>query len=85
MKQLLLIFALVLFITQVDSQSSKKYALVIHGGAGVMDKDKMSAAVQWEYTDVLNQALHVGDSVLRSGGTCLDAVERTIMILEDSP
>lgn len=85
MKKLLLLFALILFISHAEAQSVKKYALVIHGGAGLMDKDKMPPNVQKEYTDVLNQALLTGDSVLRNGGTCLDAVERTIMILEDSP
>ncbi|HEX3009747.1 MAG TPA: isoaspartyl peptidase/L-asparaginase, partial [Bacteroidales bacterium] len=55
------------------------------GGAGVIEKDKMPPDVQKAYIDVLDRALSVGDSVLRSGGTSLDAVERTIMVLEDSP
>ncbi len=83
MKKLLLLTWL--FLITFFSHAQPKYALVIHGGAGVMDRAKMSPAVQKEYTDVLNSALKVGDSVLRSGGTCLDAIEKTIMILENSP
>jgi beta-aspartyl-peptidase (threonine type) len=71
--------------TSSFSQSSKLYALVIHGGAGDMDPEKMSAATQAEYFVVLNRALTVGDSVLNRGGTCMDAVEKTINVLEDSP
>lgn len=71
--------------TFLSAQKVKNYALVIHGGAGVMDKKNMNTEMQNEYTLVLNQVLHVGDSVLKNGGTCMDAVEKTIMIMEDSP
>lgn len=45
----------------------------------------MTPEMQNEYLMVLNQALHVGDSVLSHGGTYMDAVEKTIVIMEDSP
>ena len=67
------------------AQSSNPYALVIHGGAGVMSEKTMTPEIQNEYKYVLNQALMVGDSVLLHGGTCMDAVEKTIMVMEDSP
>jgi len=67
------------------AQPEKKYALVIHGGAGVMDRKEMTPEIQDEYLKVLNRVLHVGDSVLSHGGTCLDAVEKAIVIMEDSP
>lgn len=59
--------------------------MVIHGGAGVMDSTKMTSDVRNEYLTVLKKALMTGDSVLKSGGTCMDAVEKTIVILENSP
>jgi beta-aspartyl-peptidase (threonine type) len=83
-KQMFLLSVLLVAFVQLEAQQ-KKHVLVIHGGAGVIEKDKMPIAVQKAYTDVLDRALSVGDSVLRWGGTSLDAVERTIMILEDSP
>lgn len=59
--------------------------MVIHGGAGVMDEKNMTPEMQNEYISVLNYALQIGDSVLANGGTCMDAVEKTIVIMEDSP
>jgi len=85
MKNITTIFIILLSSTFLYAQQVRNYALVIHGGAGVMDKKNMTAEMQNEYTTVLNQVLHVGDSVLANGGTCLDAIEKTIMIMEDSP
>lgn len=61
------------------------YALVIHGGAGVMDKDKMSAERQQEYLKHLDRALATGDSILRTGGTATDAVVSVVSYLENCP
>jgi len=85
MKQVFIYLAVFLSTSVLWAQSAKKYAMVIHGGAGVMDEKNMTSEMQNEYLVVLNQALMVGDSVLSHGGTCLDAVEKTIVILEDSP
>jgi beta-aspartyl-peptidase (threonine type) len=85
MKNITAIIILLCTSTFLYAQPVKNYALVIHGGAGVMDKKSMTPEMQNEYTMVLNQVLHVGDSVLASGGTCMDAIEKTIMIMEDSP
>ena len=85
MKHLVMLIVILLNGWVNVAQPSKSYALVIHGGAGVMDQNAMPPEVQRQYLDVLNKALHTGDSVLASGGTCMDAVEKTIIILEDSP
>ena len=76
---------ILLMASFAEAQSLKKYAMAIHGGAGVMDPKEMTAEIQNEYLKVLNLALHIGDSILANGGTCMDAVEKTIVILEDSP
>ncbi len=85
MKALLSVLFLLIFVSTALAQTTRNYALVIHGGAGVMDGNKMSNEVQKEYLDVLNSALRMGDSVLKAGGTSLEAVEKTIIILENSP
>lgn len=85
MKNITAIIIILISSSFLYAQQVKNYALVIHGGAGVMDKKNMTSEMQNEYTTVLNQVLHVGDSVLANGGTCLDAIEKTIMIMEDSP
>jgi len=85
MKQIVLGLSILLFTLMLNAQPAKKYAMVIHGGAGVMDRSKMTLEMQNEYIMVLNEALRKGDSVLAKGGTCLDAIEKTIVILENSP
>jgi L-asparaginase / beta-aspartyl-peptidase len=61
------------------------YALAIHGGAGVMSRERMSAERQQEYTYHLDKALTIGDSILRTGGSATDAVVEVVSYLEDCP
>lgn len=61
------------------------HCIVIHGGAGVMDRGKMPESRQKEYLLHLENALRKGDSVLRNGGTSMDAVVTTVVYLEDCP
>ena len=85
MKYLIICFVLFLSTSIILAQPAVKYALVIHGGAGVMDQKSMTPEIQSEYLKVLNRVLSVGDSVLSHGGTSMDAVEKAIVIMEDSP
>lgn len=61
------------------------YALVIHGGAGTILREHLTPEKEAEYTAALNAALDIGEAILKGGGNSLDAVEQTIMFLEDSP
>lgn len=61
------------------------YAMAIHGGAGTILKENMTPEQEKAYKDMLNQALDIGENILKNGGTASDAVEQTIMIMEDSP
>lgn len=85
MKHIIFCLALCLSVFAGWTQSAGNYALVIHGGAGVMDQKSITPKIQAEYLKVLNRVLQVGDSVLSHGGTCMDAVEKAIVIMEDSP
>jgi len=85
MKNLFIFLIFNILTLTLCAQPAKKYALVIHGGAGVMDKKDMTPEIQAEYILILNKVLHIGDSVLANGGTCMDAIEKTIVIMEDSP
>ncbi|AVP96113.1 hypothetical protein C7S18_02395 [Ahniella affigens] len=60
-------------------------ALAIHGGAGTLLRAEMSAEQEQQYRAVLGQALDAGYAVLKSGGASLDAVQATILVMEDSP
>lgn len=60
-------------------------ALVIHGGAGVMDRKAMTAADQAAIRAGLDAALTAGNQVLSKGGKAVDAVNAAINVLEDNP
>ncbi|SHF78245.1 beta-aspartyl-peptidase (threonine type) [Fodinibius roseus] len=64
--------------------SQKDWALVIHGGAGVISQD-MADSVRQAYRADLGEALSVGEEILKGGGSSLDAVEQVITFLEDNP
>jgi L-asparaginase / beta-aspartyl-peptidase len=81
-KTLFIIFA-ILFGFSVFSQ--QKYAIVIHGGAGVMSKSRISEEKRAEYKAKLNEALELGEKLLIDGESATDVVVRVINILEDSP
>jgi len=64
---------------------AQEYALVIHGGAGVIMEDLMPENIQEEYKIKLDEALMLGDSLLKAGGKCTEVVARVINVMEDSP
>lgn len=64
---------------------SPAFGIVLHGGAGTILKENMTAETEAAYRAKLTEALQVGYDILKNGGSSLDAVEQTIHILEDSP
>ena len=62
-----------------------KFAMVIHGGAGTITREKMSPEKEALYRTTMNNVLQIGYDLLKKGGTAMDAVESTIRIMEDSP
>lgn len=64
---------------------SKKIALALHGGAGTILKSSMTESLQNEYEMGLQNALDAGYHVLENGGHALDAVEATVIALENFP
>ncbi|HBI88878.1 isoaspartyl peptidase/L-asparaginase family protein [Sphingobacterium multivorum] len=68
-----------------DVQDSTKYMLVIHGGAGTIEKKFMTPEKEEAYTLALTAALQKGYEQIKAGETSLDAVEAAINVLEDCP
>lgn len=66
------------------AEPAPRWALAIHGGAGVIDRD-LPEEEKMAYYASLEKALAAGRDVLAGGGTALDAVERVVVILEDDP
>ena len=65
-------------------KSINNYAIVIHGGAGTVIRENTPKVLQEKYENKLREALEVGYSILENGGNSVDAVEKTIKILENS-
>jgi beta-aspartyl-peptidase (threonine type) len=61
------------------------WKLVIHGGAGVMERGQSTPEQEREIRAALDRALGAGETILAEGGGALDAVERAACILEDDP
>ena len=60
-------------------------AIGLHGGCGTLDRSLLSEA-QWEESRRhLAQALRCGWRILGGGGSALDAVQATVVVMEDSP
>lgn len=61
------------------------YSLAIHGGAGTILKSHMTAEIEAIFHTGLAHALEAGETVLRAGGTAIDAVDASVCALEDNP
>jgi len=82
---MLLTSLLVLSLCQAcKSPAPSRAVIVVHGGAGVLDRAKMGPELEKEYREALAAALRAGHAVLSEGGSALDAVSATILPLEDS-
>jgi len=84
-RRFLSIIVLVCFFAEGVNAQSKKFGLVIHGGAGSITKTNMTPEKEKRYAEKLNEALKTGYNILNDGGSSLDAVVAAINILEDSP
>ena len=82
-KTCLLVFTFFLIAATISGQ--EKYAIVIHGGAGVMSKSAMNEEQQEAYKSKLNEALILGQKLLKEGNTATDVVVRVVEVLENSP
>lgn len=69
----------------VHKIEQQDFAIVIHGGAGTILKENMTPENEAAYKAKLEEAIRVGYEILKNGGSSLDAVEKTINIMEDSP
>lgn len=70
---------------KTEMQQRPAYAIAIHGGAGTITRASMTPEKEAAYLAALDSALLLGETVLQNGGTALDAVEKTIVFLEDCP
>ncbi len=82
---LLLSLFLAFPILSRGEENTKPFGLVIHGGAGSVQRKTMKPEREKVYREKLKEALKVGYKILENNGSSLDAVEAVIKLMEDSP
>lgn len=71
--------------TEKVNLEKPEFAIVIHGGAGTILKENMSPEREAAYKAKLEEAIMVGHNILKNGGSSMEAVTKTINVMEDSP
>ena len=61
------------------------FRLLVHGGAGTIERAAMTEEREAAYRRDLEAALSAGHEILSGGGVALDAVEAAVRAMEDSP
>ncbi len=72
-------------LTQKEQKTDPSFGIVIHGGAGTILKKNMSDSLEKAYKAKLKKAITVGHTILKNGGTAMEAVTKTINVMENSP
>jgi beta-aspartyl-peptidase (threonine type) len=89
MKKILFLSLLIAFgckqIETSDQMLTPTFGIVIHGGAGTILRANMTPEREAAYREVLAEAIQMGHTILKNGGSSQEAVEKTIHIMEDSP
>jgi len=62
-----------------------QYNIAVHGGAGTILRASMTPEKEAAYRRGLEEAVLAGESILKDGGSSLNAVEISIRVLEDNP
>jgi L-asparaginase / beta-aspartyl-peptidase len=67
------------------NMETRKIRLAIHGGAGTIERSKITPERERDYRAGLERALTAGYEILKRGGSSLDATEAAVRVLEDDP
>ena len=72
-------------LAQADKADTPRWSIAVHGGAGTINREQITPEQDRTIRAVLAKALAAGSQILEDGGTAIDAITATIMILEDDP
>ena len=85
MKPIFLLCLMILGFSQTQAQNQKpKFAIAIHGGAGVISKS-MPDSIIMQYNSGLEIVLKLGKEMLEKGEPALNVVEAVVRNLENNP
>lgn len=68
-----------------DEPPPPRWSIVVHGGAGVIERANLTPELDAQYRAAMNRALQTGGAILDRGGASLDAVEAVIREMEEDP
>jgi beta-aspartyl-peptidase (threonine type) len=74
-----------LLVSAAALASESPIAFVIHGGAGVPERARMSPEREASFRAGLAAAVDAGYAILERGGSSLDAVAAAVRMMEDDP
>lgn len=67
------------------AEAGPRWAIVVHGGAGVIERQRLTAEQAQAYREAMRKATESGAKLLAAGKPALDVVESTIGMMEDDP
>jgi beta-aspartyl-peptidase (threonine type) len=79
------LFLVILLLSCNKPAERKEFAFAVHGGAGMIAPENLAPEKQQAAKEKLTEALMTGYDILKNGGSSLDAVEKALNLLEDSP
>lgn len=85
MRALLALALLALSACATAPEPAPRWSIVVHGGAGVIERASLTPELEAQYRAAMNRALGAGGAILDRGGSSLDAVEAVIREMEDDP
>ena len=69
----------------VTQAPARRWAIVMHGGAGVIERSTMKPETEKQYRAGMDAAIQAVAKVLDGGGHALDAIEAALKVLEEDP
>jgi beta-aspartyl-peptidase (threonine type) len=70
---------------QASKGNGHQWTIVVHGGAGVIERASLGPEGDLAYRASLTKGIEAGSKVLDSGGSAVDAVEAVLKVFEDDP
>jgi beta-aspartyl-peptidase (threonine type) len=71
--------------TTAAAADRPRWAIVVHGGAGIIERSAMAPETEAAYRTAMAAAVKRGADVLAKGGSSLDAIQAVITGMEDDP
>ena len=68
-----------------EDTAQPRWSIAIHGGAGTIERSRMTPEQRADYQAALQEALDAGAAILAEGGTAMEAIQAAIIPMEDNP